>query len=142
MTAVTFTARSVHSRVIRNKNLACDDSEFTALLCHPDTLPFRAPAAARARSLAIDILPAVARPSTATAPTRIRSQIQAWLLRHHSRATLARAMPFFAVVLVAVIVLVGAIAVVAVGAAEPSVVVDDIALVFRLPRFLYGHGYA
>ena len=51
-------------------------------------------------------------------------------------------MPFFAVVLVAVIVLVGAIAVVAVGAAEPSVVVDDIALVFRLPRFLYGHGYA
>jgi len=35
---------------------------------------------------------------------------------------------------------VGAIAVVAVGAAEPSVVVDGIALVFRLPRFLYGRG--
>ena len=33
-----------------------------------------------------------------------------------------------------------AIAVVAVGAAEPSVVVDGIALVFRLPRFLYRHG--
>ena len=35
---------------------------------------------------------------------------------------------------------VGAIAVVAVGAAEPSVVVDGTALVFRLPRFLYGRG--
>ena len=29
---------------------------------------------------------------------------------------------------------------VAVGAAEPSVVVDGIALVFRLPRFFYRHG--
>jgi len=38
------------------------------------------------------------------------------------------------------IVFVGAIAVVAVGAAEPSVVVDGIALVFRLPRFFYRHG--
>ena len=52
VTAVTFTARSVHSR-------AAD----------PDTLHFHGPAAARARSMAIDILPAVACPSTATAPS-------------------------------------------------------------------------
>jgi len=52
VTAVTFTVRSVHSR-------AAD----------PDTLHFQGPAAARARSrMAIDILPAVACPSTATAP--------------------------------------------------------------------------
>ena len=64
VTAVTFTARSVHSR-------AAD----------PDTLHFRGPAAARARSMAVDILPAVACPSTATAPTRY-SRREAWLRRH------------------------------------------------------------
>ena len=64
VTAVTFTARSVHSR-------AAD----------PDTLHFRGPAAARARSMAIDILPAVACPSTATAPTQLDSS--PW--RHHNR---------------------------------------------------------
>ena len=46
VTAVTFTARSVHSR-------AAD----------PNTLHFHGLAAARARSMAIGILPAVARPS-------------------------------------------------------------------------------
>ena len=76
VTAVTFTARSVHSR-------AAD----------PDTLHFRL-AAARARSMSIRILPAVARPSTATAPTRYSRRCRLalardvirprWRLRCHS----------------------------------------------------------
>ena len=53
VTAVTFTARSAHSR-------AAD----------PDTLHFRARRGSSKVSMAIRILPAVARPSTATAPTR------------------------------------------------------------------------
>ena len=121
VTAVTFTARSVHSR-------AAD----------PDTLHFHGPAAARARSMAIGILPAVACPSTATAPSDTVAErlgfaqtsfVPCWRVRCHA---FLRFSTF--------IVFVGAIAVVAVGAAEPSVVVDGTALVFRLPRFLYGRG--
>ena len=96
-----------------------------------DLVHFQGPAAARARSMAIDILPAVASLSTATAPLRYSRRcrlgfsdvIQATrgaVLCCGSRAFLS----FFV-----------AIAVVVVGAAEPSVVVDGIALVFRLPRF-------
>ena len=88
--------------------------------------------------MAIGILPAVACPSTATAPTRY-SRREAWLRSDVIRALLARAVPCFPAVLY-VYRFVGAIAVVAVGAAEPSVVVDGIALVFRLPRFFYRHG--
>ena len=89
--------------------------------------------------MAIGILPAVARPSTATAPIldtvaeRLgfaqTSFVPCWRVRCHA---FLRFSTF--------IVFVGAIAVVAVGAAEPSVVVDGTALVFRLPRFLYGRG--
>ena len=74
--------------------------------------------------MAIGILPAVACPSTATAPTRY-SRREAWLRSDVIRALLARAVRFLCV-----IVLVGAIAVAAVGAAEPSVIVDGIAIVF------------
>ena len=90
--------------------------------------------------MAIGILPAVACPSTATAPTRYSRErpgfaqtsfVPCWRVRCHA---FLRFSTF--------IVFVGAIAVVAVGAAEPSVVVDGTALVFRLPRFLYGRGDA
>ena len=92
--------------------------------------------------MAIDILPAVARPSTHYRYRAFRySRREAWLRSDVIRALLARAVPCFPAVLY-VSFFVGAIAVVAVGAAEPSVVVDGIALVFRLPRFLYGRGDA
>ncbi|EOD26619.1 hypothetical protein EMIHUDRAFT_254458 [Emiliania huxleyi CCMP1516] len=92
--------------------------------------------------MAIGILPAVACPSTATAPSDTvavaerlgfaqTSFVPCWRVRCHA---FLRFSTF--------IVFVGAIAVVAVGAAEPSVVVDGTALVFRLPRFLYGRGDA
>ena len=93
-------------------------------------------------SKVIDILPAVARPSTHYRYRAFRySRREAWLRSDVIRALLARAVPCFPAVLY-VYRFVGAIAVVAVGAAEPSVVVDGIALVFRLPRFLYGRGDA
>ena len=88
--------------------------------------------------MSIRILPAVAHRSTATAPTRY-SRREAWLRSDVIRALLARAVPCFPAVLY-VYRFVGAIAVVAVGAAEPSVAVDGTALVFRLPRFLCGRG--
>ncbi|EOD28855.1 hypothetical protein EMIHUDRAFT_234541 [Emiliania huxleyi CCMP1516] len=90
--------------------------------------------------MAIGILPAVACPSTATAPSDTVAErlgfaqtsfVPCWRVRCHA---FLRFSTF--------IVFVGAIAVVAVGAAEPSVVVDGTALVFRLPRFLYGRGDA
>ena len=86
--------------------------------------------------MAFGILPAVACPSTATAPSDTVAErlgfaqtsfVPCWRVRCHA---FLRFSTF--------IVFVGAIAVVAVGAAEPSVVVDGTALVFRLPRFLYG----
>ena len=82
VTAVTFTARSVHSR-------AAD----------PNTLHFHGLAAARARSMAIGILPAVA-----TLPVyRYRafrySRREAWLRSDVIRALLARAVPCFPAVL-------------------------------------------
>ena len=88
--------------------------------------------------MAIGILPAVACPSTATAPSDTVAErlgfaqtsfVPCWRVRCHA---FLRFSTF--------IVFVGAIAVVAVGAAEPSVVVDGTALVFRLPRFFYRHG--
>ena len=90
--------------------------------------------------MAIGILPAVACPSTATAPSDTVAErlgfaqtsfVPCWRVRCHA---FLRFSTF--------IVFVGAIAVVAVGAAEPSVVVDGIALFFRLPRFYYGRGDA
>ena len=101
VTAVTFTARSVHSR-------AAD----------PDTLHFQgSPRLEQGLCRSASCQP-VARPSTATAPTRY-SRREAWLRSDVIRALLARAVPCFA---------------------EPSVVVDGTELVFRLPRFLYGRG--
>ena len=96
--------------------------------------------------MAIGILPAVACPSTATAPSDTVAErlgfaqtsfVPFWCLAGACGAMLSCGslrfrLSFF----------VGAIAVVAVGAAEPSVVVNGIALVFRLPRFLYGRGDA
>ena len=114
--AVTFTARSVHSR-------AAD----------PDTLHFQGPAAARARSrwLARQPLPRLLDTVAERLGFAQTSFVPCWRVRCHA---FLRFSTF--------IVFVGAIAVVAVGAAEPSVVVDGIALVFRLPRFLYGRGDA
>ena len=124
VTAVTFTARSVHSR-------AAD----------PDTLHFQGPAAARARSrwrsascqlwLARLPLPRLLDTVAERLGFAQTSFVPCWRVRCHA---FLRFSTF--------IVFVGAIAVVAVGAAEPSVVVDGIALVFRLPRFLYGRGDA
>jgi hypothetical protein len=123
VTAVTFTARSVHSR-------AAD----------PDTLHFQgSPRLEQGQWRSASCQLWLAR--LPLPRLQIQSQRGLASLRRHS--CLAGAcgvmlscgslrLSFF----------VGAIAVVAVGAAEPSVVVDGIALVFRLPRFLYGRGDA
>ena len=123
VTAVTFTARSVHSR-------AAD----------PDTLHFQgSPRLEQGRWRSTSCQLWLARLPL----PRLQIQSQRGLASLRRRSCLAGAcgamlscgslsLSFFA----------GAIAVVAVGAAEPSVVVDGIALVFRLPRFLYGRGDA
>ena len=81
VTAVTFTARSVHSR-------AAD----------PDTLHFQgSPRLEQGLCRSASCQP-VARPSTATAPTRY-SRREAWLRSDVIRALLARAVPCFPAVL-------------------------------------------
>ena len=90
--------------------------------------------------MSIGILPACGSSVYRYRAYQIQSR-EAWLRSDVIRALLARAVPCFPAVLY-VYRFAGAIAVVAVGAAEPCVVVDGIALVFRLPRFLYGRGDA
>jgi len=123
VTAVTFTARSVHSRAI-----------------DPDTLHFQgSPRLEQGqwRSASCQLwlarLPLPRLPDTVAERLGFAqtSFVPCWRVRCHA---FLRFSTF--------IVFVGAIAVVAVGAAEPSVVVDGTALVFRLPRFLYGRGDA
>ena len=121
VTAVTFTARSVHSR-------AAD----------PDTLHFQgSPRLEQGlwRSASCQLW-------LARLPLpRLQIQSQrglASLRRHSCLAGACGAMLSCGSLRLSFFV--GAIAVVAVGAAEPSVVVDGTALVFRLPRFLYGRG--
>ena len=123
VTVVTFTARSVHSR-------AAD----------PDTLHFQGSPRLEQGQWRL----ASCQLWLARLPLpRLQIQSQrglASLRRHSCLAGACGAMLSCGSLRLSFFV--GAIAVVAVGAAEPSVVVDGIALVFRLPRFFYGRGDA
>ena len=90
--------------------------------------------------MSIGILPACGSPVYRYRAYQIQSQRGLASLRRHS--CFAGACGAILCFHVCVYRSFGAIAVVAVGAAEPSVVIDGIALVFRLPRFLYGRGDA